>query len=183
MQYNNEWLKAQLDSGERIKYLFFWGDQPNKDGSIGKSCLSQWFRRSFEYKDIVFPTAEHWMMAEKALLFEDQIIYEQILVSKTAAEAKKLGRQVRNFEQTIWEEHRTKIVIQGNYLKFRQHQDLWAFLDNTKSRVLVEASPVDRIWGIGRAANSNNIENPETWKGLNLLGYVLMEVRDRLRRD
>lgn len=180
MKYNNDWLRTQLEAGEKVKYLFFWGDKPNRDGSIGKSCLSQWFKRAFTHEKIHFPTAEHWMMAEKARLFEDEVIYEQILNCRTAAEAKKLGRQVQNFDQAIWMAHRSAIVIEGNLLKFGQHEDLRIFLKNTKNRVLVEASPYDRIWGIGRTADAKNIENPDTWKGLNLLGYALMEVRDRL---
>lgn len=133
MKYNNHWLKAQLQAGEKMKYLFFWGHRPKKDSSIGKSCFSQWFERAFTHESINFPTAEHWMMAEKARLFEDEIRYEQILNCKTAAEAKKLGRQVQNFDQATWMEHRFPIVIKGNLLKFGQHEDLKNFLLNTKN--------------------------------------------------
>ncbi len=181
MKYKHEWLHAQLAAGETLKYLFFWGHQPKKDGTIGKTCFSQWFERAFEQDNIIYPTAEHWMMAEKARLFKDEVRLEKILTCRTAAEAKKLGRQVQGFEQATWEARREEIVIEGNLLKFGQHDDLWAFLDSTKARVLVEASPWDKIWGIGLAADTEGVKYPENWQGLNLLGYALMEVRDRLR--
>lgn len=103
-----------------------------------------------------------------------------ILGAKTPAEAKKLGRRVKNFVPDIWNEHKFRLVTEGNYHKFSQHPELKTFLLNTGDRVLVEASPVDNIWGIGLAANTHGIENPSTWKGDNLLGYALMTVRDIL---
>lgn len=121
------------------------------------------------------------MMAQKALLFSDLEIYTQIITAKSSAEAKALGRQVRQFEEDVWNGQRSAIVMRGNLEKFRQHPDLREFLLNTKERVLVEASPVDSIWGIGLAADSERAANPRHWNGLNLLGFALMEVRDQLR--
>ncbi len=180
MKYNVNWLIQKYDTEEWIKFLFFWGHKPNQDGSIGKTCFSQWFDRGFTVDEIEYKTAEHWMMAGKARLFEDTEMLEKILVSKTPGEAKKLGRKVRNFDGEVWEQHRTEIVVQGNIHKFEQNEDLKTFLMNTNSRVLVEASPRDRIWGIGLGQNNVNANNPHQWRGLNLLGFALMEVRDRL---
>ena len=88
---------------------------------------------------------------------------------------------MRNFDEALWTEHRASIVFDGNLAKFSQNAALASFLLDTKDRVLVEASPVGRIWGIGLAEDDKNVANPERWRGLNLLGFALMRVRDRLR--
>lgn len=163
------------------KFLFFWGHQPNKDGKITKTCFSQWWLSSFKVEKVTYKTAEHWMMAKKAELFQDQEILEKILEADSPAEAKKLGREVRNYDDKIWLENRFEIVKEGNLHKFSQNKVLKEFLINTKERVLAEASPVDPIWGIGMASDHKDVMNPEKWKGLNLLGFALMEVRDELK--
>jgi ribA/ribD-fused uncharacterized protein len=181
MPYNNQWLLEQIDQGLTPKYIFFWGHQPRKDGVISKSCFSQWFERGFDWKGINYPTAEHWMMAEKARLFMDYEMLEHILNARTAPEAKKLGRKVKGFDISFWAQHCESIVQNGNYLKFTQHEDLKTFLLGTGDRILVEASPYDNIWGIGMKAGDEGIEYPQNWKGKNLLGYALMAVRDKIR--
>lgn len=181
--YNLEWLLSKEEVKENIKYLFFWGHTPSKDGSVTKSCFSQWWQSAFEVDNMHYSTAEHWMMAQKAMLFDDKEMLEKILVAKSPAEAKKLGRKVRNFDPKVWGENCFDIVCEGNYYKFSQHPDLEVFLLNTKNRVLVEASPMDRIWGIGMAQDHKDAENPQLWKGSNLLGFALMEVRNRLSNE
>ena len=183
MRYSLEKLIRLARKNSQIEYLFFWGHTPNKDGSIGKSCLSQWWVAPFEVEGIVYPTAEHWMMAGKARLFGDSEMLEKIKVAGSAGEAKKLGRQVRNWDQHKWDSHRCDLVLDGNLHKFSQHDELKEFLLNTGGRVLVEASPRDSIWGIGMAASNEDAESPEKWRGLNLLGFALMEVRDMLRTE
>ncbi len=178
--YNIDWLKNKFDNGARVKYLFFWGHTPHKDGLITSSCLSQWWICEFESNGLIFHSTEHWMMYQKAVLFKDFKVADQILTCPTPGEAKELGRKVSNFDDGIWNEHRLDIVIEGNRLKFSQNEELKTFLLNTKQRVLVEASPVDEIWGVGLSKDSDKIENPNTWRGLNLLGFALMEVRDVL---
>lgn len=168
------------NSGKPIKYLFFWGHQPSKNGDITKSCFSQWWESSFVIDSIEYKTVEHYMMAEKARLFHNPIIWQKIIECKSPAEAKKWGRQVEGFNLDIWEAKRFEIVKKGNYHKFSQNKPLAAFLINTNERVLVEASPVDSIWGIGLAEDHEDASNPEKWRGLNLLGFALMEVRDEL---
>ncbi len=180
MKYHLDWLIEQYEKGEKLKFLFFWGHQPRKDGSVGDGCFSQWWPAAFVAGDASYPTAEHWMMAQKARLFGDGQALAKIVQAKTPAEAKKLGRSVENFDFKQWDEHKYGFVKAGNAHKFGQHPDLKAFLLVTNSRILVEASPVDSIWGIGLAKTHENIENPHSWKGQNLLGFALMEVRDEL---
>jgi ribA/ribD-fused uncharacterized protein len=180
MKYHIANTIARHDAGEMLKYLFFWGHQPSKDGNITQSCFSQWWEQPFEAEGLQYRTAEHWMMAEKARLFNDEEMLAKILEAKSPAQAKKFGREVQNFDQMAWESARYDIVLQGNLHKFGQHDGLKDFLLRTGDKILVEASPFDRIWGIGLAKTSPNIESPHTWKGLNLLGFALMEVRDML---
>lgn len=120
------------------------------------------------------------MMAEKARLFGDSEAREKILGAPSPAAAKKLGRTVRGFHQQRWAKARFDIVVAGSTAKFGQNPTLAAFLVGTRDRVLVEASPTDRIWGIGLAATNAAAERPEDWRGLNLLGFALMEARRRL---
>lgn len=173
-------IETTINTADKNKYLFFWGHQPSNDGSITKSCFSQWYESGFDVGDIHYKTAEHYMMAEKARLFDPEMS-DQIVQCNTAAEAKKLGRKVQNFEMNVWLAHREEIVITANYHKFSQNDELEKFLVSTNTRILVEASPVDAIWGIGMAADHADCYNPEKWRGLNLLGFALMEVRDRIR--
>lgn len=179
--YTIEWLKDAIENENRFKYLFFWGHTAHKNGIVTSSCLSQWWECDFEKDGLKFGSTEHWMMYQKALLFNDIEIAKQILKVSTPGEAKTLGRKVANFDNDTWNEHRMNIVIEGNCLKFAQNEDLKTFLLNTKQRVLVEASPVDEIWGVGLSKNSNKINDPNNWRGLNLLGFALMEVRDILK--
>jgi hypothetical protein len=180
MKYHLSWLKKIFDEGEMLDFLFFWGHQPSKDGKITATCLSQWWKSDFLVDDILYPTAEHWMMAQKARLFQDEEILEKILVSKEPDLAKKYGRSVKNFDGKLWDEHKYTFVKEGNIHKFSQNTGLQTFLLQTKNKILVEASPVDNIWGIGLAKDFPEIHNPYQWKGLNLLGFALMEVRDEL---
>ncbi|EMD1715581.1 NADAR family protein [Providencia stuartii] len=172
-------LCKQYRTGKKLKYLFFWGHQ-SKQKQVTKSCLSQWYPATFMVEGNRFASAEHFMMAEKARLFDDNESFEKIIHAPNPGAAKAFGREVRGFQQSIWDEHRFNIVVAANLAKFSQNEELKTFLLNTNERILVEASPVDKIWGIGLAEDSENIENLLTWKGLNLLGFALMEVRKQL---
>lgn len=178
MNYSKDKLLDQLSSGAKVKYLFFWGHKVADP--VTRTCFSQWYPASFTVDDQVYPTAEHWMMAEKARLFDDEAVLEKILHGKEPSEAKKLGREVRGFQSEVWDEHKYEVVVKGNVHKFSQNKELKTFLLNTGNRVLVEASPVDRIWGIGMAQDHLQVKEPTSWKGENLLGFALMEARDRL---
>lgn len=170
-------LCAVLARGERVKFLFFWGHQPEPDGRIGAGCLSQWWPAPFTVDGRVFATAEHYMMWRKATLFGDHVMALKILDAPHPHAAKALGGRVTGFDQQVWDEHRVSTVVAGNLAKFRQHPPLGAFLTGTGRRVLVEASPVDRIWGIGLSGDDPAVTDPGQWRGLNLLGFALMQVR------
>lgn len=152
MKYNREWLKAQTE----VDYLFFWGHSASPDNSIGKTCLSQWWPVVFRDDKHSYPTAEHYMMAEKARLFGDREILAQIFETESPMAAKKLGRRVKNFDPVLWDAHKYNFVKQGNFLKFSQNTPLKNFLLQTGNKVIVEASPRDTIWGIGMSENNIN---------------------------
>ncbi|ARP74413.1 DUF1768 domain-containing protein [Streptomyces pluripotens] len=175
-----EALTREVQAGARIRYLYFWGHRPRHDGRIGVSCLSQWWPSPFVVDGAAYVTAEHWMMACKARLFGDAEAEHRVLAARHPAEAKKAGRLVRDFDEAIWEQERFRIVTEGSIHKFAAHADLRTFLLGTRDRVLVEASPVDRVWGIGLAADDEAAADPERWRGANLLGFALMEARDQL---
>jgi ribA/ribD-fused uncharacterized protein len=172
-----------LNRRGRVRYLFFWGHQPSADGRITASCLSQWWPSPFTVDDVTFPTAEHYMMYSKARLFGDLSMADRVLGVRHPNEAKTLGRQVSGFDEERWAAARYDIVVAGSVAKFGQNDDLRAFLLGTGDRVLVEASPLDRVWGIGLAADDERADKPDQWKGLNLLGFALMDARDILRKD
>lgn len=176
-----EQLLGQLQQGFKPEYLMFWGHQPARDGRVTPSCFSQWFPTPFEVDGVSYASAEHFMMAGKARLFDDAQTLERILVAATPADAKQLGRQVQGFDGAQWDAASFDIVVRGNLAKFNQHPALGEFLLATGEQVLVEASPVDRIWGIGLAAEDKKASQPEKWRGLNLLGFALMQVRSALR--
>jgi ribA/ribD-fused uncharacterized protein len=176
-----EELIEQVSSNRRIKYLFFWGHAPRRDGSIGASCLSQWWPSPFVVDGVRYATAEHWMMAGKARLFGDAEAERQALDAGSPAAAKRAGRLVRGFDDAIWERERSAIVRAGSVHKFGQNAELRDFLLATGDRVLVEASPLDRVWGIGLASDDARAQDPALWRGLNLLGFALMEAREELR--
>jgi ribA/ribD-fused uncharacterized protein len=163
------------------EFLFFWGHQKSKDGSMTRSCLSQWWQSGFTIEGTHYATAEHYMMAEKARLFGDEGIISSILHAETPKEAKALGRKISGFDEAKWLEQRVSIVTRGNYAKFSQNAALQRFLMGTGDRILVEASPVDPIWGIGLAEDDPKAKIPSQWNGLNLLGFALMTVREQLR--
>ena len=121
------------------------------------------------------------MMAAKARLFDDRIILPEILAANHPRDAQKLGQKIQNFQEETWHVHRFQIVVAGNVAKFQQNSQLKEFILSTHNRILVEASPDDRIWGIGLAVDAPNINNPHYWKGTNLLGFALIEVRARLQ--
>mgnify|MGYP000458414002 FL=1 len=177
---NNKDLLDYLGHGKRAKYVFFWGHQKKNNGQISNACFSQWYNASFEIDGKHYKTAEHFMMAEKARLFNDLEMRELILQSNSPGEAKRLGRNVKGFSDSIWNDKRFDIVVTANEAKFSQNKALEDYLLSTGKRVLVEASPADKIWGTGLAEDNPMVDSPYKWRGLNLLGYALMEARHRL---
>ena len=181
--YNLEWLTNKYENGEVLKYLFFWGNKHNHKEEVGKFCFSQWFESPFTVENTVYPTAEHWMMAQKALLFGDEESYNKVINTPNPKDVKSIGRQIKNYDDAIWNKSKYDIVKTGNIHKFSQNAALADYLLKTGDRVLVEASPVDAIWGIGLSADSVDIENVYAWRGENLLGFALIEARDFLQNS
>ena len=152
-------------------YLFFYETQ---------SPLSQWYKCNFTENGIIFQSAEQYMMYHKALLFDDNEIATKILATTNQRKQKELGRLVQNFKENVWIKHRAEIVYNGNLLKFQQNPELKEYLISTSGKILVEASPTDCIWGIGLDSNQPESANVRHWKGLNLLGYALTQVRETI---
>jgi ribA/ribD-fused uncharacterized protein len=197
-RYNNYWTyiwqedgKPEYDlnnlildykCGKDLEYIYFWGNHSKKDGSITKACFSQWWESSFNIGHVKYLFMEQYMMSEKARLFGDKEIEEKIMSSKDPKEIKELGRKVKGFDENVWNKIKYSIVINGNYNKFMQNENLKEFLLSTQDKILVEASPYDNVWGIQMSADDINIKKPVLWRGENLLGFALMEVRNEIRR-
>lgn len=181
-KYSKEWIKKALSERKKLNYTLFWGHQPSSDGSVTKSCFSQWWKENFWSVANTYCCMEQFMMANKAKLFGDEAIRKQILDSNNPKQIKALGRNVKNFNEMVWNEVKYSIVLNGNYLKFTQNRELRDFLLSTGNNIIAEASPYDGIWGIKMSQTNENIFNPLKWRGENLLGFALMEVRDEIRR-
>lgn len=187
------------EKGGNVLYIAFWGH----DGNNG--WLSQWYPSPFTFTlnavhktllqnlahilsthsisinlDLIsgkeFLTAEHFMMTGKALLFDTNSLHD-IISAQNPKQVKAAGRNVKNFNQDIWDKVNVIWVTIGNYLKFTQHDNLKKLLTGTGTKVLIEASPLDKIWGVGLAPTSHLLKTPKNWKGENRLGDALMTVR------
>lgn len=176
-----ETLRAAWIRGERPELVLFWGHTPSKSGEVGKACLSQWFPSPFTVDGHTYATAEHWMMAGKARLFGDHDALADVLASHDPKQAKAIGRRVRGFDGAAWDAHKNALVAEGNGHKFRQNPEMRAYLLSTGDAVLVEASPYDRVWGIGLSAKKPEARDPLKWRGQNLLGFALMHARATLK--
>jgi len=159
---------------ERITntHVFFWGSE-----------FSNWFDCQFKYKGITFFNSEQAFMWEKALYFHDMVSAENIVKEPDPAICKRIGRKIKNFEAVSWMKKSPEIMTEVNYAKYSQNPRLALLLVDTHPKIIVEASPEDKIWGVGLHWSDNRILDEKNWKGLNLLGKSLMEVRDRLRNE
>ncbi|MBB4861207.1 ribA/ribD-fused uncharacterized protein [Pseudomonas nitritireducens] len=149
--------------------FFFTADDP----------FSNWYKRDFYVRDVKFPNGECAMMYSKAMLFGDKEVAAKILAAKTAKEQKALGRTCK-FDQAIWDARCVPMMTAILYHKFTQHKDLETLLLSTAGTELVEASPYDKIWGIGLSEDDPRSLDKSQWRGKNLLGQVLMNVRQRI---
>lgn len=169
-------LDLSLPEYSGKQFIYFWGHRGSN-----KACCSQWYDSAFTVDDISYATAEHWMMAKKAELFGDHKMAVKIANSTDPREVKAFGRQIKNFSSDVWDQHKYQIVVKGNLAKFSQHHDLKEYLLSTGDAILVEASPYDKIWGIGLNESDARKVSYKNWKGENLLGFALMDVRTELR--
>ena len=152
------------------KFTLFWGERP----------FSQWSPSTFTVDGRTYNCTEQYMMAMKAEEFGDTEMLQKIMEAEHPADQKRLGRQVRGFEVTRWEKVAKDIVYKGNYEKFKQNVDMREKLFATAGTTLVEASPKDKIWGIGLGPKNPKCLDRATWNGKNWLGEVLTKVRDDL---
>jgi ribA/ribD-fused uncharacterized protein len=152
-------------------FTFFW--RPD-------SPFSQWHPCTFTADGHTFSCAEQYMMRGKAVLFGDEEIAAQVLASPDPRSHKALGRKVKHFDDHAWKKAREGIVLAGNRAKFTQNPALLEVLLATKGTQLVEASPTDRIWGIGMTSSNPAATDPTKWRGQNLLGRILTQLRDEL---
>ena len=142
--------------------------------------LSNWYDAPFVSEGIRYRHVEQYMMAKKALLFGDLDSYRLEMETVLPAECKALGRLIKGFDPTVWDPCREEIVYNANLAKFTQHPDLAALLKATGNAVLAEANPVDAIWGIALAPDDPLAADPANWQGQNLLGKILMRIREEL---
>lgn len=186
MLRDRESLIRFVESGETPEYVLFW----SAGEGIGPHVFSQWFFSNFTVGGVTFPTAEHCMMFNKATLMGDEDAKRAILRDiedggltglPDPARAKKIGRSIKPWNQARWDEFKFAVVVDVNMAKFDQNAALREYILSTGESILVEASPYDRIWGIGLGENDPRCRDPRKWQGENLLGFALMEVRDRLR--
>ena len=152
------------------EFVFFWG---------GK--FSQWYKADMVIYGVKYNCCEQYMMAEKARLFEDDEIESKIMESKNPKEQKALGRKVKNFDPERWDSVARDVVYEGNYAKFNQNKDCLEELFQTGEKTIVEASPYDKIWGIGLAGDDPRAANRSTWRGTNWLGIAIMKARENLK--
>jgi len=160
---------------ERIteKYAFFWN-----------SLYSQWYTRKNLFKDdngVYYSSAEKYMMCKKAEVFQAHEILFKMLSTDNARMIKKFGREIKNFSDEVWDKHKLDIVIKANYFKFSQNPELLEIMKQHKDLILVEASPEDKIWGIGLHFSNDDVLDKCKWNGENLLGKCLMDVRSKLK--
>lgn len=179
MKYDIEKIKeiARLNPDTRI--IYFWGHTPNPK-KITAACFSQWYDCHFEVEGVEYHTTEQYMMASKARMFGDEEVFQEIMAAASPSEYKDLGRKVHGFEQARWDAAKYDIVVEGNKAKFSQNPELKAFLLSTGDALIAEASPYDKIWGIGLDRETAQQGSANQWQGENLLGCALMEVRDWL---
>jgi len=165
-------VSGSSNNGSSSKYLYFW------HGPLG-----QWDASPFTVDGVKYSNGEQYMMAGKARLFGDKEVECKIMSTSEGRKLKKLGRQVKGFDEATWIKHRYDIVLKGNMAKFSQNEALKEMLLESGSSILVEASPFDQIWGIGLDEQQAKATPPNQWPGMNLLGKVLMEVRETLRKE
>jgi ribA/ribD-fused uncharacterized protein len=154
-----------------MSHILFW----RQTGENG--YLSNWFDAPFSDEDTKYQNTEQYMMAKKAELFKDDVVLNKIMKSSNSRQIRDLGRTIKNFDQSTWDKNKEKIMIDGLLLKFSQNADLGKLLLETGDKILVEASPFDKIWGTGCDADTI-VKNKYKWSGQNLLGKCLMIVRD-----
>ncbi|KAF2724549.1 DUF1768-domain-containing protein [Polychaeton citri CBS 116435] len=170
---------SMINGDKDLGPIFFWREFEEPYG-----FMSQWYEATFEVDGVTYQSAEMWMMIQKARLFGDEEVAQAMMETTVPAEHQALGRKAKGFDRKKWDENKSRIVEEGNYHKFtatKGKPDMLKWLLATGDRELVEASPTDRIWGVGFAAATAE-GNRKDW-GENLLGEAIARVRDKLRKE
>lgn len=154
------------------KYIFFWG-----------GIYSQWCPSPFIIDGVEYNCTEQYMMAKKALVFGDFDALNNIMNTDQPSEQKAYGRQVKGFNPDIWNRVCRKIVYNANLAKFIQNPEMKLELLESGDREIVEASPEDRIWGIGMHESHPDILDKSKWQGTNWLGEAIMQVRKTIKQE
>lgn len=157
---------------ETDTHIYFFSD---------KDYLSNFFYSNFIINGTKYICNEQYIMAQKSLLFGDIESYENIMKCKKPYDMKKIGRKVKNFTDDIWIQHRNNILQYGLNAKFSQNDVLRAKLIATGNKILVEASPYYKIYGVGLSETNEKIFDEKNWRGENLLGNTLMTVRNLIK--
>jgi ribA/ribD-fused uncharacterized protein len=173
-------LRQAVEAGRSFTYRHFWGHTPRPDGALSDAVFSQWWACHFEEGGQRYSSAEQFMMAGKARLFGDDATLAKILAAHEPAVVKRLGREVRGFDEEAWSRARFDLVTRGNVAKFGADPKRRAYLLATGDAIPVEASPTDVVWGIGLARDDARAADPRRWRGLNLLGFALVAAREAL---
>lgn len=172
--YSAYWAKTQLSIGQRLDYYFFDGNCTIHD------CLSPWYIHPLKISGQVYQCVGHYIIAEKARLFSDEKLRHKILQESDFQLLTQLSTQVQNFEAYVWEKYQYIIALNGNYIKFSQNSDFAKVLSDTGNAVLIQTGTNDTVWGIGMEKDDLDAKDPFYWKGTNLYGFALMQVRDLL---
>lgn len=159
-------------------YVFFWGSYLSNFWLTPIKSTKQMARPGLS-----FVCSEQAFMVEKAAFFNDQESFEKMLLCEDGASVKALGRQVKNFDEKAWYDVSYSKMLICCRAKFRQNPSLGKRLMGTGDRTLVEASPTDKIWGIGLWEGDDKVLDQRNWDGENRLGKVLMQVREELWED
>ena len=154
---------------ETATHIYFWG-----------TYLSNWHKCVFKDDQFLYPSSEAYLMTQKALLFGDIESATKIIKTREPRKQKALGRLVKGFNDTVWNQHKFEIMVKGLFLKFSQNKSLKNQLLATGSKTLVEGSPYDKIWGVGLKWDDPRILDEANWKGENRLGQALMIIREMM---
>jgi len=154
-----------------MTFTFFYGPE---------SPFSNWYMMPFVHNGHQYNCSEQYMMYQKAMLFHDYDVADMIMEQSHPRKQKFLGREVRNFDNEVWMENCEDIMVDGLYSKFTQDSYSLITMIDSGDSIIVEASPTDKIWGIGMDVNHPDINDPNKWKGMNLLGKVLMRTREKI---
>jgi ribA/ribD-fused uncharacterized protein len=165
-------MRSQHWERETDTHIFFWG-----------GIFSQWYSCSFiDPKDVEYTSTEQYMMAKKCLAHGDYKGVTDVMECDDPREQKAIGRRISNYSDEIWNPKRYQVVVDGNFYKFTQDPRLKELLISTGNKIIVEASPYDKVWGIGLGTNDNRVLNESLWDGQNLLGKAIMDVRELLKK-